>query len=95
MPLPPVVLTVYVVTGIIFVFCASWLNDSCAVPLTFSSLLFVLSLSLSPLFLLCLFLFRTNLHACLLIISLACLHDVESQAKLLAHIIPPLSVMSL
>lgn len=26
----------------------------------------------------------TNLHACLLIISLACLHDVESQAKLLA-----------
>lgn len=29
-------------------FCASWLNDSCAVPLTFSSLLFVFSL---PLFL--------------------------------------------
>lgn len=53
LPVPPVVLTVYVVTGIIFVFCASWLNDSCAVPLTFSSLLFVLSLSLSPLFLLC------------------------------------------
>lgn len=44
-------------------------------------------LSLSPLYLFlscfCSF-FRTNLHACLLIISLACLHDVESQAKLLA-----------
>lgn len=36
----------YVVIGIVFVgFCASWLNDSCAVPLTFSSLLFVSSLS--------------------------------------------------
>ena len=67
-------------------FCASWLNDSCAVPLTFSSLLFVFSLSLSlSLFLSCFCsFFRTNLHACLLIISLACLHDVESQAKLLA-----------
>lgn len=32
--------------------------------------------------------FRTNLHACLLIISLACLHDVESQAK------PPLASSS-
>lgn len=95
LPVPPVVLTVYVVTGIIFVFCASWLNDSCAVPLTFSSLLFVLSFSLSSLPFVFLFLFRTNLHACLLIISLACLHDVERQAKLLAHIIPPLSVMSL
>lgn len=64
-----------------FVFCASWLNDSCAVPLTFSSLLFVFSPSLPSCF--CSF-FRTNLHACLLIISLACLHDVDSQAKLLA-----------
>lgn len=37
----------YVVIGIVFVgFCASWLNDSCAVPLTFSSLC-LLSLSLS------------------------------------------------
>lgn len=83
----------YVVIGIVFVvFCASWLNDSCAVPLTFSSLLFVFSLCLSlslalflSFFLLCFCsFFRTNLHACLLIISLACLHDVESQAKLLA-----------
>lgn len=42
----------YVVIGIVFVgFCASWLNDSCAVPLTFSSLLFVSSLSLPFVFL--------------------------------------------
>lgn len=71
----------------LLVFCASWLNDSCAVPLTFSSfcLFPTLSFSLSFFFLLCFCsFFRTNLHACLLIISLACLHDVESQAKLLA-----------
>lgn len=37
----------FVLICIVFVgFCASWLNDSCAVPLTFSSLL-VFSLSLS------------------------------------------------
>lgn len=71
-----------------FVFCASWWNDSCAVPLTFSSfsvshfLSLFLSLSASS-FVFCSF-FRTTLHACLLIISLACLHDVERQAKLLA-----------
>lgn len=76
----------YVVISIVFLFfCASWWNDSCAVPLTFSSfsvsLAFSLSLSLPLCF--CSF-FRTTLHACLLIISLACLHDVESQAKHLA-----------
>lgn len=85
----PTVSVLFVVTGIISVgYCASWLNDSCAVPLTFSSLLFVVSVSplsscfLFPFFILFCFVFlRTNLHACLLIISLACLHDVESQAK--------------
>lgn len=91
--------------SLIFIVCilccvASWLNDSCAVPLTFSSLLFVSPLCLSvsltlPVVFLSPF-FRTNLHACLLIISLACLHDVESQAKTPPGlIIPPLSVMSL
>lgn len=72
----------YVVIGVVCFFVVFR-----AVPLTFSSLLFVspsVSLSLS-LFLSCFCsFFRTNLHACLLIISLACLHDVESQAKPLA-----------
>lgn len=96
LPVPPVVLTVYVVTGIIFVFLclmAKWFL--CCAPNFLFSPLCPLSFSLSSLPFVFLFLFRTNLHACLLIISLACLHDVERQAKLLAHIIPPLSVMSL
>lgn len=75
----------YCMWWLVSFFCASWWNDSCAVPLTFSSfsvsLAFSLSLSLPLCF--CSF-FRTTLHACLLIISLACLHDVESQAKHLA-----------
>lgn len=76
----------YVVIGIVFVvfLCLMAKRFLCCAPNFLFSPLCLLSLSLS-LFLSCFCsFFRTNLHACLLIISLACLHDVESQAKLLA-----------
>lgn len=96
LPLPP--RCPYCICGDWHYFCflclmAKWFL--CCAPNFLFSPLCPLSFSLSSLPFVFLFLFRTNLHACLLIISLACLHDVESQAKLLAHIIPPLSVMSL
>lgn len=70
--------TVFTVCGDVLLFlCLMAKSFLCRAPNFLFSPLCLLSLPV-------VFLSRTTLHACLLIISLACLHDVESQAKLVA-----------